>query len=65
MFNGTTFFERVAIFEKNMKDMDLRDFSFGIRIISRGLYTEVVGQTAVRKSSKIENIISEFVERMD
>lgn len=30
--------------------MDNKDFAFGIRIISRGLYQEILGNTAVRKS---------------
>lgn len=59
MFEASTFFERVAILEENMKKMDMKDFSYGIRIIARGMYSEMVGQTAVRKSSKIANIITE------
>lgn len=33
-----------------MKEMDNKDFAFGLRIISRGLYSELVGNTAVRKN---------------
>jgi hypothetical protein len=44
--------------------MDDVDFGKSIRILCRGMQKELVGSTAVRKSSKIKDIIDEFVKRM-
>lgn len=59
-----SFFERVAKFHENMLKMDDRDFGNSLRLISRNMYLDLVGETAVRKSSKLAEIIVEFDRRI-
>jgi hypothetical protein len=60
---------------ENMEKIDDREFGIALKMvryfhwsnilkISRSMYRELVGATAVRKSSKIKDIVTEFEKRM-
>ena len=58
------FFEKVAKLHENMHKMDDTDFGLALRYICKYFQKEIIGGTAVRKSSKIHDITDEFGKRL-